>query len=133
MSAVTPATQPDGSQQPVVEAALMLLERMGLSPADLVAAPRKQKAMPTFADEASFVHGAPPCGRQPPHSLAARVRRPGPARVAGPGSRSRVTVLSGATCLRVGPAGRGPRWRQFACRGYEGAEGRDDRLVFFRR
>jgi hypothetical protein len=34
MSAVTPATQPDGSQQAVVEAALVLLERMGLSPAD---------------------------------------------------------------------------------------------------
>ena len=37
MSAVTPATQPDGSQQAVVEAALVLLERMGLSPADLAA------------------------------------------------------------------------------------------------
>jgi hypothetical protein len=29
MSAVTPATQPDGSQQAVAEAALVLLERMG--------------------------------------------------------------------------------------------------------
>ena len=32
MSAATPANQPAGSQQAVVEAALMLLERMGLSP-----------------------------------------------------------------------------------------------------
>jgi hypothetical protein len=39
MSAVSPAAA-TASQQAVVEAALMLLERMGLSPADLVAAPR---------------------------------------------------------------------------------------------
>jgi hypothetical protein len=32
----------------VVQAALVLLERMGLSPADLMAAPREQKAVPTF-------------------------------------------------------------------------------------
>ena len=39
MSAVSP-TGPAASQQAAVEAALVLLERMGLSPADLVAAPR---------------------------------------------------------------------------------------------
>jgi hypothetical protein len=39
MSAATPPTQPAGSQQAVVEAALVLLERMDLSLADLVAAP----------------------------------------------------------------------------------------------
>jgi hypothetical protein len=32
MSTGTPAAQPAGSQQAVVEAALVLLERMGLSP-----------------------------------------------------------------------------------------------------
>jgi len=62
MSAVTPATQPDGSQQAVVEAALVLLERMGLSPADLVAAPRKQKAMPTFAEYVPVVSAAVSAG-----------------------------------------------------------------------
>jgi hypothetical protein len=50
VSAVTPATQPAGSQQAVVEAALMLLERMGLSPADLVAAPTGRAVVPTFAE-----------------------------------------------------------------------------------
>src|SRR6476619_4566058 len=40
VSAVSPAAQPAGSQQAVVEAALVLLERMGLSPADLVAVPQ---------------------------------------------------------------------------------------------
>jgi hypothetical protein len=38
------------SQQAVVEAALVLLERMGLSPADLAAAPRDRKTVPTFAE-----------------------------------------------------------------------------------
>jgi hypothetical protein len=50
MSAVTPATQPAASQQAAVEAALVLLERMGLSPADLVAAPRDRAVVPTFAE-----------------------------------------------------------------------------------
>jgi hypothetical protein len=58
MSAVTQATQPDGSQQAVVEAALVLLERMGLFPADLAAAPGKQKAMPTFAEYVPVVSAA---------------------------------------------------------------------------
>src|ERR1051326_6226022 len=62
MSAVTPATQPDGSQQAVVEAALVLLERMGLSPADLVAVPRKQKATPTFAEYVPVVSAAVSAG-----------------------------------------------------------------------
>ncbi len=34
------AVSPDASQQAVVEAALVLLERMGLSPADLTAVPQ---------------------------------------------------------------------------------------------
>jgi integrase/recombinase XerC len=62
MSAVTPATQPDGSQQAVVEAALVLLERMGLSPADLAAAPRERKAMPTFAEYVPVVSAAVSAG-----------------------------------------------------------------------
>ena len=41
---------PAASQQAVVEAALVLLERMGLSPADLVAAPASRPAVPTFAE-----------------------------------------------------------------------------------
>ena len=50
MSAVTPAAQPAVSQQAVVEAALVLLQRMGLSPADLVAVPRDGAVVPTFAE-----------------------------------------------------------------------------------
>jgi hypothetical protein len=48
MSAVTSAAQPGASRQAVVEAALVLLERMGLSPADLVAVPRDRPTVPTF-------------------------------------------------------------------------------------
>ena len=40
----------DGSRQVVVEAALVLLERMGLSPADLAAVPQPCKPVPTFAE-----------------------------------------------------------------------------------
>jgi len=62
MSAVPSAAQPGGSQQAVVEAALVLLERMGLSPADLVAAPRDQKAVPTFAEYVPVVSAAVSAG-----------------------------------------------------------------------
>jgi hypothetical protein len=62
MSAVIPATQPATSQQAVVEAALVLLERMGLSPADLVAAPRDRKVVPTFAEYVPVVSAAVSAG-----------------------------------------------------------------------
>jgi len=50
MNSPTGLSAPATSQQAVVEAALVLLERMGLSPADLVAAPVNRPAVPTFAD-----------------------------------------------------------------------------------
>ena len=54
MSAVSPAAP----EQAVVEAALVLLERMGLSPADLAAAPRSRQAVPTFAEYVPVVAAA---------------------------------------------------------------------------
>jgi hypothetical protein len=45
----TPAS-PAASQQATVDAALLILERMGLSPDDLTAAPRQRPAVPTFAE-----------------------------------------------------------------------------------
>src|SRR5580700_8319729 len=62
MSTVIPATQPAGSQQAVAEAALVLLERMGLSPADLVAAPRDRAVVPTFAEYVPVVSAAVSAG-----------------------------------------------------------------------
>jgi site-specific recombinase XerD len=50
VSAGSPVTQPGASQQAVVEAALVLLERMGLSPADLASVPRARPELPTFAE-----------------------------------------------------------------------------------
>jgi hypothetical protein len=44
----TPAS-PAASQQAAVDAALLILERMGLSPDDLTAAPRQRPSVPTFA------------------------------------------------------------------------------------
>jgi hypothetical protein len=62
MSIVNPAGQPGASQQAVVEAAL-LLERMGLSPADLAAVPRERPAVPTFAEYVPVLSAAVTAGR----------------------------------------------------------------------
>jgi hypothetical protein len=45
MSSPVSLPAPAASQQAVVEAALVLLERMGLSPADLVTAPASRAAV----------------------------------------------------------------------------------------
>jgi integrase/recombinase XerC len=47
---MTTTTSPAASQQAAVDAALLILERMGLSPDDLTAAPRQRPTVPTFAD-----------------------------------------------------------------------------------
>jgi hypothetical protein len=52
------AVNPDASQQAVVEAALVLLERMGLSPADLTAVPQPRRPVPTFAEYVPVVSAA---------------------------------------------------------------------------
>ena len=49
------AASSGSSQQAVVEAALVLLERMGLSPADLAAVPQSRKPVPTFAEDVPVV------------------------------------------------------------------------------
>jgi hypothetical protein len=46
----TSTTSTAASQQAAVDAALLILERMGLSPDDLTAAPRQRPSVPTFAD-----------------------------------------------------------------------------------
>ena len=43
-------TSPAASQQAAVDAALLILERMGLSPDDLTVAPRQRPSVPTFAE-----------------------------------------------------------------------------------
>jgi integrase/recombinase XerC len=50
MSAAIPAGQRGASQQAAIEAALLLLDRMGLSPEDLTAVPQHRPAVPTFAE-----------------------------------------------------------------------------------
>jgi hypothetical protein len=44
------STSPAVSQQAAVDAALLILDRMGLSPDDLTAATRQRPAVPTFAE-----------------------------------------------------------------------------------
>jgi hypothetical protein len=62
MTTVNPAAPPGASQQAVAEAALLLLERMGLSPADLAAISRAQPAVPTFAEYVPVVSAAVTAG-----------------------------------------------------------------------
>jgi len=62
MSTANPAAHPGASQQAVVEAALLLLERMGLSPADLAAVPQERPAVPTFAEYVPVVSAAVTAG-----------------------------------------------------------------------
>lgn len=54
---ITPSC-PAGSQQAAVDAALLILERMGLSPDDLTAATRQRLPVPTFADYVPVVSAA---------------------------------------------------------------------------
>jgi integrase len=57
----TPSS-PAASQQAAVDAALLILERMGLSPADLATAPRQRPAVPTFAEYVPVVSAAVTAG-----------------------------------------------------------------------
>ena len=61
MTIASPAAPPGTSQQAVVEAAL-LLERMGLSPADLAALPQDRRPVPTFAEYVPVVSAAVTAG-----------------------------------------------------------------------
>ena len=56
------AVHPQASRQAVVEAALVLLERMGLSPADLAAVPPPRPEVPTFAEYVPVVSAAVSAG-----------------------------------------------------------------------
>jgi hypothetical protein len=62
MSSPVSSPAPAASQQAVVEAALVLLERMGLSPADLVAVPASRAVVPTFAEYVPVVSAAVSAG-----------------------------------------------------------------------
>jgi integrase/recombinase XerC len=58
MTAVSPAAQPGAPRQAAIEAALLVLERMGLSPGDLTTAPRSRPGVPTFAEYVPVVSAA---------------------------------------------------------------------------
>ncbi len=56
------ATSPAASRQAVVDAVLVLLERMGLTPADLAAVPQHRSEVPTFAEYVPVVSAAVSAG-----------------------------------------------------------------------
>jgi hypothetical protein len=57
MTALVPAADSAASQQAVVDAALLLLGQMGLSPEDLLLVPRERPVLPTFAEYVPVVSG----------------------------------------------------------------------------
>jgi integrase/recombinase XerC len=59
---MTVGTDRCASQQAVVDAALLLLERMGVSPEDLLVAPRERPVVPTFAEYVPVVSAAVTAG-----------------------------------------------------------------------
>jgi integrase/recombinase XerC len=58
MTAVGSPPLTDGPARPEVQAALLVLERMGLSPADLIAVPAPRPAVPTCAQYVPVVSAA---------------------------------------------------------------------------
>jgi hypothetical protein len=52
------AGHPAASQQAIVDAALLMLQQMGLSPGDLMTAPRNRPPVPTFAEYVPVVSAA---------------------------------------------------------------------------
>ena len=93
------AVSPEASRQAVVEAALVLLERMGLTPADLAAAPQARPQVPAVPDD--VVYGT---GRM---DESGRVGDRGMIGVLGwqPGDRLTLTAVAGVRVARRDPAG----------------------------
>ncbi|HEY6315822.1 MAG TPA: hypothetical protein VIY52_34145 [Streptosporangiaceae bacterium] len=56
------AGHPAASQQAIVDAALLMLQQMGLSPADLVTAPKDRPSVPTFAQYVPMVSASVSAG-----------------------------------------------------------------------
>jgi len=56
------AGHPAASQQAIVDAALLMLQQMGLSPDDLVTAPKDRPPVPTFAEYVPVVSAAVTAG-----------------------------------------------------------------------
>ena len=58
MTVTGPDARTEAPGQAVVDAALLLLERMGLAPADLLSAPAARRPAPTFAEYIPVVSAA---------------------------------------------------------------------------
>ena len=65
MTITGPDARPAAPGRPVVDAAMLVLERMGLTPADLLFAPAARPAAPTFAEYIP-VRASPRQRRLPP-------------------------------------------------------------------
>jgi hypothetical protein len=74
-----PAAASGAARQAAIDAAMLLLGNLGISPADLTAAPQQRPELPTFADYVPVVsasvttgtrraYGSPRSTRQPPRA-----------------------------------------------------------------
>ena len=88
------AMHPDASQRAVVEAALMLLERMGLFPADLAAVPQPRPQVPTSAEYVLVVSAVVSAGRARQLSLIETSRNQLVVAVSEPPTSGAVTDLT---------------------------------------
>ena len=82
------------SQQAIVNAALLMLQQMGLSPDDLVTAPRDRPPVPTFAEYVPVVSAAVTGGTR--RASAASCRRSASSRSActGYGTFSHLSLMT---------------------------------------
>jgi integrase/recombinase XerC len=62
VTTAVPTPHPGEPRQAVIDAALVLLDRMGLSPQDLLAVPRERPVLPTFAEYIPVVAAAVTAG-----------------------------------------------------------------------
>jgi integrase/recombinase XerC len=81
VTTVNPVAPAGASQQAAVDAALLVLERMGLSPADLLATAQDRPDMPTFAEYVPVVAAAVTAGTRRAYGS---LLEPGPRPVGGP-------------------------------------------------
>ena len=113
----TTPTSPAASQQAAVDAALLILKRMGLSPDDLTAATGQRPSMPTFADYVPVVSAAVTDGTRKAYGSywnrvaeqwgARRLDEPTPSEI----RRLMALVKAGAVQRRNGRGGRSSHLR----------------------
>jgi hypothetical protein len=116
---ITPHLTEHPSQQAVVDAALLMLRQMGLSPDDLVTAPRDRPPVPTFAEYVPVVSAAVTAGtRRAYGSYWNRVLEHWGERRLDEPTPSEIRQPTRATKTAAGEQGPWPPWPPTSAPGY---------------